>query len=486
MEEELKEDRDGEIKKDRRRGGSWKKYAGYGITAFLVLAASVLLVFMFVQREEFGRAFQKIRTAAAPAIYGAVFAYLMNPLMVFFEEKLKNLFYKRAKNITKANKAARTIAIIITVIVVILLIGFLMYMLIPELTATVTGLVRDLPAQYRNLTVWYEGLEIRHTQIGVIIDKNVLKAGEYIESFINNLTVSDITDIVKPVLSGAKNVFGVLYNTFIGLIFSIYILGYKEKLAGITKKVIYSIFKRKPANVVIRISRQCHFKFTTSFTGKMIDSVVVGLICFLFMLLFKFPYAVLISVIIGVTNVIPFFGPIIGAVPSAILILFVNPLQCLYFIIMVIVLQQLDANVLTPKIVGDSIGLSPIWVLFACVFFGGLWGVIGMLLAVPLMACIYMIVKEIVEYRLYRKGLDLDTDYYESLEYENETEVIRLGSSAELGTVSADSQEKAEKPEEAEEDALDIIMKRPEEKIKKEQEKKAPKRLKIKNLFKKK
>ncbi|MBO4414896.1 MAG: AI-2E family transporter, partial [Lachnospiraceae bacterium] len=366
MEEELREERrEGQIKKDRRRGGGWKKYAGYGVTAFLVLAAAVLLVFMFVQQDKFKNLLLKIRTAAAPAIYGAVFAYLINPLMKFFEDKIRNILYKRAKNITRANKAARATAIIISLIIVLLLIGFLMYMLIPELTTTVTGLVSDLPEQYRKLQEWYLGLEIRNTKVGAVIDSSIIRMGERVEEFIKErINIGTVTDIMKPLLSGVKNIFGVLYNTLIGLIFSIYILGYKEKLAGIFKKTVYSVLKRKPANVLIRIGRQCHVKFTTSFTGKMIDSIIVGMICFLCMMLFKFPYAALISFIIGITNVIPFFGPIIGAAPCALLILFVNPLQCLYFIIMVIVLQQLDSNVLTPKIVGDSIGLSPIWVLF--------------------------------------------------------------------------------------------------------------------------
>ena len=466
MAEEFKEEqRDGEIKKDRRRGGAWKKYASYGVTAFLVLAAAVLLVFMFVQQDKFKNLLMKVKTAAAPAIYGAVFAYLINPLMKFFEDKIRNLLYKRARNITRANKVARVISIIIALIIVLLFIGFLMYMLIPELTATVTGLVSDLPEQYRKLQDWYLGLEMRNTRVGAMIDNSIIKMGERVEEFINErLNIGTVTDIMKPVLSGVKNVFGVLYNTFIGLIFSIYILGYKEKLAGITKKVIYSVMKRKHANVLVRISRQCHVKFTTSFTGKIVDSIIVGMICFLCMLLFKFPYAALISVIIGVTNVIPFFGPIIGAAPSALLILFVNPLQCLYYIIMVIVLQQLDANVLTPKIVGDTIGLSPIWVLFACVFFGGLWGVFGMLLAVPLMACIYMIVKEIVEFKLYRRGMQLDTAYYENLEYEDETEVVRLGSKAELGAISpdtgagSDNEEAVDETQGVNEDALEVMI----------------------------
>ncbi|MCR5769089.1 MAG: AI-2E family transporter [Lachnospiraceae bacterium] len=414
------------IKRDRRKGGGWKKYAGYGVTAFLVIAAAVILVFAFVQRKEFKTGFEKIKSAAAPIIYGSVFAYLMNPLMKFFETKLRHIFYKRAKNITRANKVIRVLSIILTLIFVILLLSFMMYMLIPEITNTVSTLVEELPQQYRNLEKWYLGLEIRNTKAGAFMDNGIVKAGEYIDDFINNRLVEVATDIINPVLSGVKSFFGVIYNVFIGLIFSIYVLGYKEKIIGISKKIVYSLLKRKRANILVRVTRQCHEKFTTSFTGKIIDSFIVGLICFLGMLIFKMPYAVLISVIVGVTNVIPFFGPIIGAIPGSFLIFVVSPIHCLYFVIMIIVIQQLDANVLTPKIVGDSIGLSPIWVLFACVFFGSLWGVLGMLLAVPLMACIYMIVKEFVEYRLYRRGLETGTSYYETLEYEDETEVIRI------------------------------------------------------------
>ena len=422
----------GELKRDRRKGGGWKKYAGYGVTAFLVMAAVVLLVFIFVRKDEFIDTVARIRKAFAPALYGLVFAYLMNPLMKFFEDKLKNLFHKFAKNIKRADRAARVLSIIFTLILLFFLIGFLMYMLIPELTTTITNLVSDIPEQYRKIEKWYLALEFRNTQVGQIVDKGIMRSGEYIQNFIDkHLTNAEAaSETFGPILSGVKNVFGALYstlyNTFIGLVFSVYLLASKEKFAGIFKKMIYSCMKRKHANTFIRIARQCNVKFTTSFTGKIVDSIIVGMICFLAMTIIRLPYAVLISVIIGVTNVIPFFGPIIGAVPSAILIVCVSPLQCLYFLIMIVVLQQLDANVLTPKIVGDSIGISPIWVLFACVFFGSLWGVLGMLLAVPLMACIYMIVKEIVEYRLYRKGMMLDTDYFEALEYEDETETIRV------------------------------------------------------------
>ena len=412
-------------RKDRRAGGSLKAYAGYGITAFLVLAAVVLLVFVFVRIEDVSNIFDGVKKAFAPIMYGAVFAYLMNPLMTAVEGVLKNLFRRRAKNITRADKAARSIAIFVTLIVLVLVIGFLVYMLVPELKNTVMSLGSDLPEHYRNLEEWYYGLDIRNTQVGEVLDSSIIKAGEYIEDFIDNKLLATVTNIMAVLASSVKSVFGIVYNVFVGLVASIYILGGKEKILGIFKKITYACFKRRNANTVVRLARQCHVKFTNAFIGKLIDSFIIGMICFLIMYIFKFPYSVLISVVIGVTNVIPFFGPIIGAVPSAFLVLVADPHMLLPFIIMVVVLQQFDSNILTPKIMGETIGLSPMWVLFGCVFFGSLWGVGGMLLAVPLTACIYMIVKEIVENRLYRKGLELETDYYQDLEYEDETEMFR-------------------------------------------------------------
>ncbi|MCR5683994.1 MAG: AI-2E family transporter [Lachnospiraceae bacterium] len=412
-------------KRDRRTGGGLKSYAGIGITAFLVLAAVVLLVFVFVRLEDVSKILDGVKTAFAPIMYGAVFAYLMNPLMVAIEGTLKNLFHRKAKNIIRADKAARTISVIITLIVLVVIIAFLVNMLVPELKSTIMSLGSDLPGHYQNLEDWYYGLDIRNTQVGELLDSSIIKAGEYIEDFIDNKLLATVTNVMTVLASSMKSVFGIVYNVLVGLVASIYILGSKEKILGISKKITYACFKRRNANTVIRIARQCHVKFTNAFMGKLIDSFIIGMICFLIMYIFKFPYAVLISVVIGVTNVVPFFGPIIGAVPSAFLVLVADPHMLLYFLIMIVALQQFDSNILTPKIMGETIGLSPIWVLFGCVFFGSLWGVGGMLLAVPLTACIYMIVKEIVENRLYRKGLELDTAYYQDLEYEDETEMFR-------------------------------------------------------------
>lgn len=406
-----------------RRSGAWKKYIGIGLTAFFVLAAIVVVVFIFVRNEKVSQVMGSIGKALQPAVVGAVLAYLMNPLLNFFEGKLKRLFFKRARNFTRARKAARAIGIFITLVFVLAIIGILAYLIIPELTATVSQLVDEMPAYGVSLQEWLTGLTFENETIQEAVTVGVTKVSEYVEDLISNRLFETLGGVLGSVFTGIWNVFSVVYNLVIGLVFSVYMLAAKETLGAQSKKIIYSMFKRRRANTILRITRACHLKFTNSFTGKIVDSAVVGVICFVAMTIMDLPYALLVSVIIGVTNVIPFFGPWIGAIPSALLIFVVDPMECLYFIIMIIILQQLDCNVLTPKIVGDTVGLSAFWVLFSCIFFGSLWGVVGMLVGTPVMASIYMIVKEIVEEKLHKRGLMTETADYAGLEAVDETEV---------------------------------------------------------------
>ncbi len=409
-----------------RRGSKWKIYAVYGLTAFLVIAAAILLVFMFVRHEDFSEIISRLSKALSPAIVGAVMAYIMNPLMVFFESKLKVFFYKHARKLSRADKAARVISIIITLILVLLLVGFLIYLMIPQLITTVTGISTSFQDQVNNVRDWYLGLGLEDSFIGNYLELGFDKLTVYVQDFIENRLLDFAKNVLGSVATGAWRFLGTIYNILIGLIFSIYILGCKEKLAAIAKKITYSIFKRKMANNIVRITRACHSKFTGAITGKIIDSAIIGVLCYVAMVLIDIPYPALISAIVGVTNVIPFFGPFIGAIPSSVLLLFASPVKCLYFIILIVILQQLDGNLIGPKIVGESVGLSPFWVLFACTFFGSLWGVVGMLIAAPLMACIYMIVKELVENRLHRRGLMTETADYEDLDRVDETEMFCL------------------------------------------------------------
>jgi len=409
---------------DRRGGGAWKKYLIWGVTAFLVLAAAIILIFFFIQKEDFSDVFGNLMSAMSPVILGAVLAYIMNPLMSFFDRKISHFLLKRVRKKKRALSFSKGMSLVLTLIVVVLIIGILVYMLVPEVTATIKRLVDEVPGQANEFLEWFNGLVGDGSWFGNILKNIVEKITEWIEDFVNNGLLSFTGGVLESVATGVISVFSIVYTIVIGFVFSIYILLAKERFTASSKKVVFALFKRRRANRIIRTARECHKKFTGAITGKVLDSVIVGVLCYVGMTVFSFPYAALISVIVGVTNLIPFFGPYIGAVPSALLVLFVDPLQCLWFVIFIVVLQQIDCNILDPRIVGDSIGLSAFWVLFSCVVFGSLFGLKGLLLGVPAMACLHMIFGEIMDNKLHRKGLPTKTEEYLSIDRVDETEIV--------------------------------------------------------------
>lgn len=433
--------------RERRTNGQTKKYAHIGVIAFFVIAAAVLLVFIFLRFDEFSDFLSGIFSAMSPVIVGIVMAYLLNPFMCFFENGLSRVICKHARKITRAKKVCRVLALIITMVILVAGFSFVLYLLVPELTDTVMGtdteegLIDILPAQSENLKEWFNGVLNGDSKFSYWAKDAFEKGTTYIEDFINDKVFNYTSDIVAYVASGVWSVFGIVYDIIIGIVFSVYILLAKDTFGAHAKKIVYSLFKRRRANVIVRVARQCHYKFTGAITGKIVDSIIIGVLCFIGMFVLDLPYRVLISVIVAVTNVIPFFGPYIGGIPSAFLILCFDPLKALYFVIFIIILQQFDCNLLTPHIVGDSIGLSPFWVLFACVVFGAMFGLPGMLLGVPGMACIYMIIKEIVEYRLKRKGLHPETGYYYNLDSVDEHEMVVIDPNEEPVKVLKDDYE---------------------------------------------
>ncbi|RHV07427.1 AI-2E family transporter [Clostridium sp. OM07-10AC] len=208
---------------------------------------------------------------------------------------------------------------------------------------------------------------------------------------------------------------GSIIYLMIGCIVAVYLLLGKDRFLAQAKKLIYAVFGKKQADVILHYGRMTNDTFSGFIVGKIVDSAIIGVLCFIVMWILKLPYPLLISVIVGVTNVIPVFGPYIGAVPSALLILLVNPVQCVYFVIFIIILQQLDGNVIGPAILGESTGLTAFWVLFAILLFGGLWGIAGMIVGVPLFAMIYRLLKDYLELRLYHKSLSMETGMYKDL-----------------------------------------------------------------------
>lgn len=400
---------------ERRKSG-WKKYRNIGFTAFLVIAAAVVVVFVFYKFETVKSVFGTITSVLAPLLLGILFAYIMNPMMCFFERHIGGFLGRHMRKKARAAKISRVIGIMLSLAVVISIITLLVYLIAPEIKNTVTRIIDEAPTQIEQFLKWFNGLSNSTGKFADAVKTVVNKATEYAEDLIENDLADYTKEVIEYVASGVIDAVGILYDILIGFVFSIYILAKKEKFAGQFKKIMYSIIKPAKANYIVTVARQCHAIFSGAITGKILDSAIIGVLCFVGMTVIEIPYAMLVSVFVGVTNVIPFFGPFIGAIPSALLILFVDPWACLWFIIFIICLQQFDCNILDPRIVGGSIGLDAFYVLFACVFFGGMFGIIGLLLGVPTFACLYLIVKKMVEDKLKRRGMITKTEDFSSLD----------------------------------------------------------------------
>lgn len=244
------------------------------------------------------------------------------------------------------------------------------------------------------------------------VDEFLVQYSPKLLDYFDTNLLPNINGLVKTLSLSVIGIFKAFWNFIIGFIISIYVLGSKEKFAGQAKKIVYALFDRKTGNEVISTFRFIHGTFIGFIGGKIVDSVIIGIICFICTNIIGTPYAILVSVIIGVTNVIPFFGPWIGGIPSALLVLMVDPLQALYFIILILIIQQFDGNILGPKILGDSTGLSGFWVIFSITIFGGLFGVPGMVVGVPIFAVFYAGVKTIVNRALRKRELPTDLQPY--------------------------------------------------------------------------
>jgi predicted PurR-regulated permease PerM len=291
---------------------------------------------------------------------------------------------------------------------------------IPELALSIQSIVTRFPAYINNLIELTEKLLADNPDVEAYIEGLLAAYSKDLDDLLDNTVMPTVNSFI---LSASKGVLGMLkslYNLIIGLIISLYILSGKEKFASQAKKICYALFDRPAANQVIRACRFTNKTFIGFLGGKIIDSAIIGVLCFFGTSILKIPYAVLISVIVGVTNIIPFFGPYIGAIPSALLVLMINPRKCIPFILFVLALQQLDGNVIGPKILGESTGLSGFWVIFSITFFGGLWGVAGMVVGVPLFAVLYAGISYMINRFLAQKALSTNTLDYEKLDYVDE------------------------------------------------------------------
>ncbi len=382
-----------------------KKYASMGLTAFIVIACSILFFMLLYKMDKVVGSVKLILHILEPIVFGFIIAYLMYPMVKFFEKRLNAPLKKLFKKKERAVKVRKGLAIFLALVTWFIIISILVVMVIPELYTNIKNMVVALPNQVQDTAAWLidflqkEGIE---TDIVREVSEKVL---EFIQNWIQNGFFRDMNVLFGRLTTGIMNFFSTTLNIVIGVIVAIYVLNGRRTFKRQAKQIIYAVFSKKNSEAIIDTLRDSNEIFGGFIAGKLIDSLIIGVLCFISLWILRMPYTVLVSVIVGVTNVIPFFGPYLGAIPSAILILLANPTKGIIFIVFIIVLQQLDGNIIGPKILGQSTGLSAFWVVFSILLFGGLFGLIGMLMGVPVFAVIYRIIGNIVKYRLNRKGL---------------------------------------------------------------------------------
>lgn len=391
------------------------KYFKWGLTAYLVVLACVITVFIVFNSALFFHGISKIFKILMPVIDGIIVAYLLSPLIDTEEEKIfKPLYKKFNKEIgSKEKKHIRVFSILLTFFGVILLVYIFIKGVVPQLIDSIQSIIIQMP-DYMNNMVKYINMILERWNLFEVNDINVILE-EYYEDIINFASENILPSIANIGATLTGSVFSFLKavaNFIIGLIISIYLLYAKETFIGQGKKIIFALHERERANLLLDDIRFANKTFNGFIVGKIVDSIIIGLLCFIILTICSMPYTILISVIIGVTNIIPFFGPFLGAIPSTLLILLVNPIQALYLIIIIVILQQLDGNVIGPMILGNSTGLSGFWVIFSITVFGGLWGIIGMFLGVPIFACIYAWARRRIRQSLQKKNLSNNTSEY--------------------------------------------------------------------------
>lgn len=380
-----------------------ENYTTISIYSFIVICCSILFYMVVSKLNIFTGKIGEMIGILQPFIMGYVIAYILNFIMKFYEKRLiKFDFFKK-----RSKKSMRGVSLILTYLSASFIIYIFIIFVVPQLIDSVAGLANNVPQYLNNMN-----------EVVDFLSKNLELDPQYLSlatSKLNEVTtyiIQFVTDLLPVVGNWVVAIASSLWNIVLGLIISVYLLIDKEKFCAIGTKIVRAICSKRVANKVLELASRSNYTFGRFISGKIIDSAIIGVLTFIILTIFKMPYTILVSVIIGVTNIIPFFGPFIGAIPSAIIILFVSPIKAAWFLLIIFVIQQLDGNIIGPKILGDSIGISAFWILFAILLAGKFFGLIGMIIGVPVFAIVYSVIKEVIEIFLKRKGLPLDTEDY--------------------------------------------------------------------------
>jgi len=386
-----------------------KRYFYLMLSVFGAISLSILVFFLLYRFQGVGNVFHKLKDILAPFIYGGVVAYLLRPVCNFYEKNLLKLLP------AKMEKTGETLSIALSLATGILAVYAVIIMIAPELYNSILSLWTTLPAKINAFLEWARatfGENENIVQLLHLFDTSASTMYQDLEAWVSETIAPYITSIVSGVGSSVSKILQFLYDLLIGLIVACYLLASRRKFARQSVLIVRSVMKPRWADLFLSEVTFIDRMFGGFIDGKILDSAIISLLCYLGCTIFKFPNSLLVSAIVGITNVIPFFGPFIGGIPSTLLIMIEDPIKGLWFGLFVLALQQLDGNIIGPAILGDRTGLSSFWVLFAIILCGGLWGIAGMVICVPMFAVIYDTVKKLVRKGLQNKGQSDLWDHY--------------------------------------------------------------------------
>ena len=399
----------------------WKKnpYVGIGVTAFVVVAALMVFYRLIANLSGIGAALSTVADMLLPFIIGLALAYLLSPFYDWVRQLTQPLLAgKKATPRRFAAGGAKVIATVASLLLVFVIVGGLLSMVIPQAYQSISNLIVTLPDKSNAVLSWVNETADKFGKgdaLAAWLSDGITWATSTAMSWVQNDLLPNLGNIAKNVSSGLIGVVGTVTDVFVGIIICVYTLNSKELFAAQAKKLIYSLFKIPTANYIVGMTRYVDRTFGKFINGILIDSALLGVLCFIGMSILRMPYALLISVIVGLFNVVPIFGPLVSGVVGTFFVLLENPVKALIFLVFILVLGQLDGNVIAPKILGDQTGLSGFWVIFAIVVGGGLFGLWGMILGVPTFAIVYSLIAQGVKSRLQKKNLPDDTEAFNEL-----------------------------------------------------------------------
>ena len=390
-----------------------RKYFPNAAAVFALFVVCILLFFLVFRFQAVRSGVATVMSILAPFFYGAAFAYLLRPMCKYFARNFERRLRPRVASSQRAAGIANGLSVMVSLVLVLSAVFLLLTLTLQSVFNSIVDLTMMLPGQIEELTAWLEGI-FADNEVALNYIHNLSDSlNTWASDFFGKELLPNLQEILNGVSAGAVTILTELVNLFIGLIVAIYLLASRSKWRAQLKMVLRCLFSDKAYAAVVKELRFIDRTFTDYISGRILDSVIVGVIVYVACLIMGLPDAALIAVVNGITNIIPYFGPYIGAIPSALLIFMDDPVKCVWFIIFMVILQQVDGNIICPKILSGKVGLSSFWVLFSTLLFGGLFGFVGLLIGVPVFVVFYDLIKKAIYWALGKRGHEELIECYE-------------------------------------------------------------------------